>query len=637
MTSPVEPTPLSRSDLVAAGLILLVALLPRLLFLGADPPQDLQQAFLFDEGLWAHNARNRVLFGRWIMDDHNPPLFMTPLYTLVLAASYEIAGVSLTTTRLVAAVSGSLTCVVLYLFLRSWYPLRRAIAAPLLLALSYFTLSYNRAGFTESFQLLPLTATACAVVLSTRRPGWAGIAGVLFVLGQLAKPSGAALGLSIAGFWAAHWWLTRRRGYSPPFSWQAPIRFTVAAGASVALVVLAMIPEWSGVVHQLGVSLRMAFSAADTGSAEWQRYTLFGWSGFGLVRGALVAQTIVPLIAVMFLLVARLGRAVSRPVDLVELFAWCWLLLGLLFIGFERYQPDRRFLYLMPAIAILASAVLGDGGVPLPSRAGFSGAGGRWRATLAGAVIGGGVLFLLAPLLLPAAADPARSLVRASLLVSSGTVAGAVLLVLLIPRLPDRAYRIPQLLFLFGFLLLEPLRFGWFLTHPSWTIRDTSRALQQFTADWAPVDRVIFGPAAHTLTLESQLFPLIMRRNQTSGARMNLDGWERFRPALALVVVDRGTAMMTREVEAHGLVRCRELPIWPGPAGPRVRIVLYLRGDLLERCASFGIPPASPRSGILFRASPRKLGTIPGAGELIGVRSHTPLGHRTRSTGAGSA
>jgi 4-amino-4-deoxy-L-arabinose transferase-like glycosyltransferase len=519
---------------------------------------------------------------------------MTPLYTLVLAASYQIAGVSLTTTRLVAAVSGALTCVVLYLFLRSWYPLRRAIVPPLLLALSYFTLSYNRAGFTESFQLLPLTATAGAVVLSTRRPAWAWAAGVFFVLGQLAKPSGAALGLSIAGFWAAHWWLTRRREYSPPFAWQTPIRFTIAAGASVALVVLAMIPEWDSVVHQLGVSLRMAFAGADTGSAEWQRFTLFGWAGFGLVRGALVTQTVVPLVAVLLLLVARLGRAVSRPVDLVELFAWCWLLLGLLFIGFERYQPDRRFLYLMPAIAILASTVLGDGGVPLPSRAGFAGSGGRWRAALAGAVTGGGVLFLLAPLLFPAAADPTRSLLRASLLVSSGTVAGAVLLVLLIPRLPDRAYRIPPLLFLLGFLLLEPLRFGWFLTHPSWTIRDTSRALRQFTADWAPVDRVVFGPAAHTLTLESQLFPLIMRRNERTGARMNLDGWERFHPALALVVVDRSMASMTRDVEAHGLIRCRELPVWPGPAGPRFRIALYLRGDLLERCASFpstDLPP----------------------------------------------
>lgn len=584
MTTPGEATPFDRADLLAAGLILLVALLPRLLFLGADPPQDLQQAFLFDEGLWAHNARNRVLFGRWIMDDHNPPLFMTPLYTFVLAASYQIAGVSLATTRLVAAVSGSLTCVVLYLFLRSWYPLRRAIVAPLLLALSYFTLSYNRSGFTESFQLLPLTAAACAVVLAARRPGWAWAAGVLFVLGQLAKPSGAALGLSIAGFWAAHWWLTRRRGYSPPFSWQAPIRFTVAAGASVALVVLAMIPEWNGVVHQLGVSLRMAFSSADTGSAEWQRYTLFGWSGFGLVRGALVAQTIVPLIAVMFLLVARLGRAVSRPVDLVELFAWCWLLLGLLFIGFERYQPDRRFLYLIPAIAILAATVLGDGGIPLPSRAGFSGAGGRWRAALAGGVASGGILFLLAPLMAVAMAPHASGLERMSLLVSAGTVAGAAIFVLLAGRLPIRVHRIPPLLFLLGFLLLEPLRFGWFLMHPSWTIRDASRALQQFTADWAPADRVIFGSVANTLSLPSQLFPLVMRRNQTTGSRMNLDGWERFHPALALIVADRGMASMERDVEAHGLVRCRELPVWPGPAGPRVRVGLYVRQDLLGRC-----------------------------------------------------
>jgi 4-amino-4-deoxy-L-arabinose transferase-like glycosyltransferase len=578
--APEESPRFTRSDLLAAGLILLIALVPRLLFLGADPPQDMQQAFIYDEGLWSHNARNRVLFGQWILDDHNPPLFMTPLYSLVLAAVYQIAGVSLTSTRLLAALGGSLSCVVVFGLLRAWYPLRQAIVAPLLLALSYFMLSYNRVAFTESFQLLPLTAAAAATVLATRRAGWGWIAGVCFVLTQLAKPSGAALGLAIVGFWAAHWWLSRQGRIEPAFSWRGPVRFVVAALATSAVVVLAMIPEWNGVMHQVGVSLRMAFSGVETNSEEWQRYTLFGWNGFGLVRGAMVAQTVVPLLAVLLLLVARLGRATARPLDLVELFAWCWLLLGLLFIGFERYQPDRRFLFLLPAIAILAAPAFSDGGVRLPCREGFAGAGAKWRTMLAGALLGGGLLYLLAPLFLVRVGG----LRPASMLISLGAALGAVLLTIVATRLPRRTRQIPALLFLAGFLLLEPLRFGWFLSHPAWSVRDASQVLGTMTTGLPADDRTVFGAVANTLSLGTELFPLVMRDNPRTGARMNLDGWERFHPAVGLTVAGVAGNFLRREIEGHQLVRCRSLLLWPGPAGPRLEIEVYLRPDLMGRC-----------------------------------------------------
>ena len=58
-----------RHDLLALALVLLVALLPRIVELGADPPARVLGAFLSDEGWWAQNARQRVLFGEWVMDE----------------------------------------------------------------------------------------------------------------------------------------------------------------------------------------------------------------------------------------------------------------------------------------------------------------------------------------------------------------------------------------------------------------------------------------------------------------------------------------------------------------------------------------------------------------------------------------
>src|SRR5690606_34255215 len=157
-------------------------------FLGADPPQDMHEHFFTDEAWWAHNARNHALFGRWIMDDHNPPLYGAPLYTAVLRGVYALLGTGLVPTRLLAAVSGALASVVLYLGLRARHPRGEALAPALLLGCSYFTISHSRVGLVESFQLLLIVTAAVGVRLAAERPAWGYLGGVGLVLALLAKP-----------------------------------------------------------------------------------------------------------------------------------------------------------------------------------------------------------------------------------------------------------------------------------------------------------------------------------------------------------------------------------------------------------------------------------------------------------------
>ena len=97
-----------RHDLLALALVLLVALLPRIVELGADPPARVLGAFLSDEGWWAQNARQRVLFGEWVMDEHNPALFAAPAYTAALTLTYQLAGLGLAQTRLLSALTPQL-------------------------------------------------------------------------------------------------------------------------------------------------------------------------------------------------------------------------------------------------------------------------------------------------------------------------------------------------------------------------------------------------------------------------------------------------------------------------------------------------------------------------------------------------
>jgi hypothetical protein len=81
-----------RAEIGFVLALLVIVLVPRLFRLSADPPLDFQTGYQPDEGAWAHNARQHVLFGRWVMEDHNPGLFAAPLYTLVLEGVYRLAG-----------------------------------------------------------------------------------------------------------------------------------------------------------------------------------------------------------------------------------------------------------------------------------------------------------------------------------------------------------------------------------------------------------------------------------------------------------------------------------------------------------------------------------------------------------------
>ena len=67
----------------ATGLLatLLVALALRAVFPVSDPPWLSTIGITWhDEGVWAHNARNKVLFGQWQLDQWNP-MYVSPAFT----------------------------------------------------------------------------------------------------------------------------------------------------------------------------------------------------------------------------------------------------------------------------------------------------------------------------------------------------------------------------------------------------------------------------------------------------------------------------------------------------------------------------------------------------------------------------
>src|SRR4030043_1440511 len=87
------------------ALILVIAGALRLQHIRADPPLLLPSisgsaGIYFDEGIYCHNARNKVLFGRWITDEWNPIVYNAPL-TLIYYLGFRLFGVSIVTVKAV--------------------------------------------------------------------------------------------------------------------------------------------------------------------------------------------------------------------------------------------------------------------------------------------------------------------------------------------------------------------------------------------------------------------------------------------------------------------------------------------------------------------------------------------------------
>lgn len=143
-------TNIAKRRALAVCVILAAALILRVINLDADPSALISRDFITDEGWWAHNARNAVLYGQWRIDDHNLGLYSAFLYNLLLYFTFKLLGISFTTLRFLSAVAGWLSVLLTFLLVRREQSVRAALFASSLLGLSNLHILYSRTGFAES-------------------------------------------------------------------------------------------------------------------------------------------------------------------------------------------------------------------------------------------------------------------------------------------------------------------------------------------------------------------------------------------------------------------------------------------------------------------------------------------------------
>lgn len=334
--------------------ILAGALLLRVINLDADPSALISRDFITDEGWWAHNARNALLRGQFRMDDYNLGFYSSPLYNYCLYVVLELFGITFITLRLLPAVSGWLTVVLVFLLIRKEINIRAALFAAVLLGFSNLHILYSRTGFVESAMVLLMSLTLLLWSLRRRHVLFSVMSGIAFGLMVITKITAIYLVPGLILMWVA---FAIKDSSNVKHAIHSLLGGFLAAAAYVAVYLVPNFHEW------------LHFNIANGSGSEWSKESgglilslmKLPDSLFNKLPPMIAGLTLISFV-VLTISISRLGmKRALRETGEIELAASALLLGYLVPVALTIYQPERRFLPALLLGVMLAAALLEKG------------------------------------------------------------------------------------------------------------------------------------------------------------------------------------------------------------------------------------------------------------------------------------
>lgn len=486
-------------------LVLVIAGTLRLQHIRADPPSLLPSisgsaGIYFDEGIYCHNARNKILFGRWITDEWNPIVYNAPL-TLLYYLSFKLFGLSIVTVKVISILFGLLGLLFFHVGLRAYLTLPKALALTSLFAADYYGVMYNRVGLLENFSCFCFLFGFCLFVRSRGRRTMAFFLGLIAVMAALSKY--LFVYFLIAALLAVIIQSRRRSDLKFLLSF-------LAGGLTIGL-------PWF-----FGIYLPFRSSFAKIGSG-WGMLSLprsLSQAWDNLVRNPLARYlSLVPVVAFLLILfmawmLLKLLRAKKSAADDADFFIFLWIAGAVLSLGFLNYRPLRYYLPLLPALYLAVSVLIRNHDSVVSDKARF------WLLALIPAL-----LFL--PLFRNLAVRPSAFFVFLPGLrwLNYVAIAGAVLYFFTSRQKWKSRLEVGVLAVMLGSSLF--LYFRHFYQNPTYNLESASRYLRTL-----PPGSVVMGQEAPRLTLETPFKALMAYENWFN----DQDPFVRYKPTYLLVL-----------------------------------------------------------------------------------------------------
>lgn len=550
----------------------LVAVL-RLAALDADPSPRMRDPVIMDEGLWAGSARGEVLFEDYFAEDHGEGYLIAPLYTHVLAGVYEVFGLGLWQTRLLAAATGAGALLLLGLWMAARGGTRAGVTTVLLGGVTQLFDQHSRIALLEMPEAFFVTASFVLLFARRRRILRAFAAGVAMAAAVSIKPNAVDFGVvPLALAYLLELGDARRAGAVR--EWGRRGAATIVGGI-IGLAAFAM-PTWLSHWPQLLAAARFESGISYYTAAEH----LFRLAHPGTWTPIRDAPTVV-LGCWCWLLVRP--RQPMEPTDRALL---AWLVGALVMCEISFMPVPRRYvLVLLPGCAIAARFLMQHGSFSQSSSVTL-----RWRLSrclllvlLPAWLIKRPFQELLVPWLPQFGADwlPVTRMQHEDCRAYLATwiwllvCIGATALLWSWPRIVDRASRLAGQLgscAVVGLAIFESCHLGCLPPHTH-SMVDATAALERVV----PRGSVVGGMFAATLLLPWDVRTVwrVVPGRLYSTPPPNPDAAVRLQPDYVIDGVESFVEMS--DVTASGFRKLLPLELLPGPEGPRIRLLLWQR------------------------------------------------------------
>jgi 4-amino-4-deoxy-L-arabinose transferase-like glycosyltransferase len=521
----------------ALALLLVAAALFRTVHIEADPPTLLPRlsgsaGIYFDEGIYSHNARNRVLFGKWVLDEWNPLVYNAPL-TMIYYLGFRLCGISIVTVKATNILFGLLGTLLFFAGVRRYLKPGQALALTVLFGFDFYWLMYNRLGLLENFSALCFLLCFFLFGFPVKKFWPAFLLGLTAAVAALSKYLFAYF--LVAALLAVAYRAWRRFNFKYFLAFLAGC---LAAG----------LPWFFGIF----LPFRSTFSKIGVGWGTLALPRSIGHAFANLLRNPLprylqllpVAGLLLVLFAAWALLKALRGRADDQP-NGTGVFVFLWIVGAVFSIGMLNYRPLRYYLPLLPAIYLAVSLLLRDRDW-LRSE-------GRWFWPLAGVAA---VFFL--PFFRDLGADQSPFLVFPLILRLAVIFSLAGIVVFFSTSNP--AWKAAGAISVFAVMLACSLflYFDQFYRKPSFRLQAASRYMETLTSG-----SVVMGQEAPRLTLGTDFKAVLAYENWFN----DRDPFRKYSPNYVLVLDrfnDAELGWMRRRfpTDVARFKRLRRFPVW---------------------------------------------------------------------------
>jgi len=337
---------------ILLGVIILLGAYLRFSHLSADPPTDLSWSLspYTDEGAIAINARDKVLFGQWKMDDFFR-MGISSLLSAIYFFIFKLFGTGFIQIRVLPVLSSLGTILLVFFLLKREKSIYSAVFSSFFLSIAYIYVMHNRLALEETSLLFLLLLSLFFLQLGKDKIIYFLLSGFTFILAVLFVKISGLFFLAIMFLEFVRWiWMEKEEKKKK--LWQSLSYFVLGlAGGGIIWLLLVLLPYKNAVIGyiQAGALKSPAGNAANLGAYLRSIITL------GISDKLFPRFFFIFILSFLYILywVRNIGEKIKSSASM-EFVSVCWVVFGIIFLSYPNYHPIRYQLLLVPPLCILA-------------------------------------------------------------------------------------------------------------------------------------------------------------------------------------------------------------------------------------------------------------------------------------------